>query len=279
MKVNNKKDLPKSFDLSKYDDLDIMSDKDLFRQLYWRSEDLKTKNSDVVDYGLQFASNYPLFSTLGDPFSEIPEDEWFLEKKEEYSKKDKPQLLSLSYGDGIKPVDRFLISLLSEMNADAGYLKDSPIIIDKEAGNKLIEQDNGMFWAVMREPVNLLNDAIDHVAISIDLDNRDDLLIDSFSKLLPLWRRELKIPEPCKPISGGWDSIRKKIIEYKIIPMIDLLSWEKSTENRISLGVLAVALFPDGEKDSIMIAQTVRPFLDKLMSYDSLEKIRKELSN
>ncbi|HBR4700832.1 DUF6387 family protein [Klebsiella pneumoniae] len=278
MKINNKKELPQSFDLKKYDDLETMSDKDLFRQLYWRSEDLRNNHADVPDYGLQFGAKYPMFDTLGDPFGEMLEERWFIEKQKEYSSKNKPKLLSLSYGEGIRPVDRFLVSLISEMNADAGYFKDRPIIIDKETGHELIEQDNGMFWAVMREPVNLLNDAIDNVAITIDLNNRDEILIDTFSKLLPLWRRELNIPEPNKPVSGGWESIRKKIIEYKIIPMIDLLSWERTTKNRISLGVLAVALFPDGEKDSIMIAQTVKPFLDKLMTYDSLEKIRKELS-
>ena len=35
-KINSKRDLPKSFSLEKYDDLENMSDKDLFRQLYWR---------------------------------------------------------------------------------------------------------------------------------------------------------------------------------------------------------------------------------------------------
>ena len=37
-KINSKRDLPKSFSLEKYDDLENMSDKDLFRQLYWRCD-------------------------------------------------------------------------------------------------------------------------------------------------------------------------------------------------------------------------------------------------
>ncbi|HCB7180807.1 TPA: hypothetical protein M2A19_004400, partial [Escherichia coli] len=64
-----------------------------------------------------------------------------------------------------------------------------------------------------------------------------------------------------------------------IIPLIDLLSWELSTDRKISLGVLAVSLYPDGEKDTFAIAQTVKPFLEKIMRSDSLEKIRKMLSN
>lgn len=278
-RISSKSDLPKEFKLEKYTNLSSMSDKDLFRQLYWRCEDLRTRNIEFPDYGLSYGSNYPLFETVGDPFGEIQESDWFIEKQNEYEAKTKPKLLSLSYGEGIRPVDRFFVSLISEMESESGYFKGKPIIIDNETGNDLINQDNGMFWAVMREPINLINKSVDDVAITINLEHRDSLLIESFSKLLPLWRKELNIPEPKKPISGEWESIRKKIIEYKIIPMIDLLSWEVSSGCKISLGVLAVALFPDGEKDSIMIAQTVKPFLDKLMSYDSLEKIRKELSN
>ncbi|HBD5087637.1 TPA: hypothetical protein KKL48_004996, partial [Escherichia coli] len=120
----------------------------------------------------------------------------------------------------------------------------------------------------------------DNMLVSVDLlHNRDDELIEAFTKLLPKWRSELSIVEPDKPIAGSWESIRRKIIDYKIIPLIDLLSWELSTDRKISLGVLAVSLYPDGEKDTFAIAQTVKPFLEKIMRSDSLEKIRKMLSN
>lgn len=277
-KINSKRDLPKSFDLKKYDELENMSDKDLFRQLYWRSEDLDVTYTDFPDYGLHCGSNYPLHNNIGDPFGEMKESDSFIEKQNEYRRKDKPKILTLSYGDGIRPVDRLLLNFIGEMEAEDGYLKGKSIIIDNDYANDLIERDNGMFWAVMREPVNLLNSAIDGVAVTIDLNNRDDVLIESLSMLLPLWRKELNIEEPPKPVSGGWDSVRKKILEYKIIPMIDLLSWANSTGSKISLGVLAVALFPDGDKDTFMIAQTVKPYLDKLIKINSLEKLRKELS-
>ncbi|EMH1202074.1 MULTISPECIES: DUF6387 family protein [Serratia] len=278
-KINSKRDLPKSFDLNKYDSLENMSDKDLFRQLYWRSEDLRIKYTETPDYGLRMGTDYPMNDNLGDPFGEIKESDYFFEIQNKYDEKCKPKLLSLSYGDGIRPVDRLLLNLISDMEAERGYLKGKPIIIDNDYAQKLIEQDNGMFWAVMREPVNLLNDSIDNIAVTIDLNNRDDVLIESFSNLLRLWRKELGIEEPKKPVSGGWDSIRKKLLEYKIIPMIDLLSWANSTNSKISLGVLSVSLFPYGEKGEIMIAQTIKPFLEKLLEYDSLDKILKELSN
>ena len=67
-KINSKRDLPKSFSLEKYDDLENMSDKDLFRQLYWRCDDLTIKNTDCPDYGLQYGAKYPLNNNFGDPF-------------------------------------------------------------------------------------------------------------------------------------------------------------------------------------------------------------------
>ena len=245
-KVNSKKDLPKSFDLGKYDCLENLSDKDLFRQLYWRQDDLTMKHSEMPEYGFMFGAEYPLHNNYGDPFGELKEDDWFCDK----------------------------------LTAERGYWKDKPIIIDNEMVGSLISEDNGMFWAVMREPVNLLSDTLDNMLVSVDLlHNRDDELIEAFTKLLPKWRSELSIVEPDKPIAGSWESIRRKIIDYKIIPLIDLLSWELSTDRKISLGVLAVSLYPDGEKDTFAIAQTVKPFLEKIMRSDSLEKIRKMISN
>lgn len=278
-KINSKKDLPKSFDLSKYEDLESLSDKDLFRQLYWRSDDLNVKHSKHPDYGLQFGSKYPLNNNFGDPFGEIKEEEWFLSKQKEYEYKTQPDLLKMSYGDGIKPLMRFEISFLNKINAKDGYWKGKPIVVDDEMVGDLFTVDNGMFWAVMREPVNLLSEGIDNAMITVDLNSRDDVLIETFSNLLPLWRKELNVPEPEKPVAGGWESIRRKIIDYKIIPLIDLISWENSSGCKISLGVLAVSLFPYGEKGEFMIAQTIKPFLERVMSNDSLEKIRKELSN
>ncbi|WP_439069619.1 DUF6387 family protein [Serratia nevei] len=277
-KINSKRELPKSFDLNKYDSLEYMSDKDLFRQLYWRSEDLDITHTDYPDYGLEVGSDYPLQNNLGDPFGEINESEEFLERQKEREYRVKPNLLCMSYGEGIKPLTRFDVSLINKMNSECGYWKEKPIIVDDEMVGDLFTEDNGMFWAVMREPVNLLNDTLENALISIDLNNRDDVLIDTFTNLLPLWRKEMKFPEPEKPISGGWESVRRKIIDYKIIPLIDLLSWSHATKSKISLGVLAVALFPDGDKDTFMIAQTVKPYLDKLMKINSLEKLKKELS-
>lgn len=278
-KINSKKDLPKSFNLENYDALELLSDKDLFRQLYWRGADLEFPNDEYPEFGMEVGAAYPMQNNLGDPFKEIKPSASFIEKQEEYKKRSKPDLLKLSYGDGIKPLMRFELSLLGKMKAKDGYFKDKPIAVDESDLGDLFNEDNGQFWAGMREPVNLLSDSMEHIMITVDVrDCRDSDLIESFKELLPLWRAELNYPEPPKPVSGGWESIRRKILDYKIIPLIDLLSWERGTNSKISLGVLNVALFPNGEKDAFIIAQTIKPFLDKIITYDSLDKIRKEIS-
>ncbi len=278
-KINSKKDLPKSFKLENYDALESLSDKDLFRQLYWRHADLEFPNDEYPEFGMEVCADYPMNDSLGDPFKEIKPSASFTKKQEEYKRKDKPDLLKLSYGEGIKPFMRFELSVLGKMESQNGYFKGMPIAVGEDELGDLFKEDNGLFWAGMREPVNLLSDIMEHVVITVDVRNcRDADLINTFKELLPLWRKELNFPEPPKPVSGGWESIRRKILDYKIIPLIDLISWERGTNSKISLGVLNVALFPNGEKDAFIIAQTIKPFLDKLIEYDSLDKIRKEIS-
>ena len=58
-----------------------------------------------------------------------------------------------------------------------------------------------------------------------------------------------------------------------LLPCIDLLLWEKDVGGRISNGLLAKALGPRGQVDSVMIRKTIRPWAEALLSpkaYDFL---------
>lgn len=275
-RINSKKDLPKSFNLNKYDGLEKMSDKDLFRQLYWRSEDLECINANFPEYGLEFGCEYPMNCNLGDPFDEI-ENPHDTDTGPE-PRPTKPKLLSLSYSGGIRAITRLDISIINQFKADSGYWKGRNIVVTDDDVDDLFTKDNEMFWTVMSEPVSLLNNTLDSLYISVDLNTPDELLLEDFSSLLSKWRTELKIGESPKVISGGWDMIRRKILDYKIIPMIDLMSWANFTGSKITYEIFAVALFPDGEKGAFAIAQTIKPFIEKLLESDSLEKITRILS-
>ncbi|WP_257468376.1 DUF6387 family protein [Providencia rettgeri] len=281
MRIKNKNNLPKDFNLKNYDSLHLLSDRDLFRQLYWRSEDLdfdtEKKLTDYPEYGLVKGQNYPINNSLGDPFNELQGDDSFLKKENEYIKKEKLKILNMSYLDGVKPLTRFDILFLNKLDASDGYCKDKPIALDEGYIKELLDKDDGSFWSVMREPINKINDLEEQVMISLDLTCRDEYLIENITNLLPIWRKELNLPEPKRPISGDWNSVRKKILEYKIIPLIDLKSWAKATGNSITNGVLTVSLFPDGEKDSIVFSQTIIPFLNNVLCFQSLDKFKKEI--
>lgn len=120
------------------------------------------------------------------------------------------------------------------------------------------------------------NDGSIYVEIDLDLD--DKLIIDSLSRLIPEWRKEMGVLVSEEPVNSSWAVSRAKILDYKIIPLFDLLAWSEKTNNSITNGVLAVTLFPDGEYDSINIAQTIKPFLDKIFNFSSTEKFKREIS-
>jgi len=276
-RINSKKELPKSFDLKKYDAMYSMSDKDLFRQLCWRWEYLTEKNEGFPDYGLHYGACYPPNPNYGDPFNEIDMGEY--SEDHMYAHKTKPKILSLSHGGGIRAVSRFDISEMARLNSEAGYWKGNSLVISKDDDiSSLFPKDDGMLWAVMSEPVSLINKSLDQLYIAIDLDSPDEALIHYFSKLLISWRKELGKGNPPKAIGGSWDIIKRKILDYRVIPMIDLISWAMASGNKITNNILAASVFPDGERGSYEITQTIKPFIDKLMRPDSLDKINRELN-
>ncbi|OBU11015.1 DUF6387 family protein [Morganella psychrotolerans] len=271
MRINNKKQLPKEFSLSKYDSLCEMSDKDLFRQLYWRSDDLNVISKECSTYGLEFGASYPVNDNFGDPFK-INNN-----IKERSQRNNSDSKLRLSYGDGIRPISRFDLASLTDEKSISGVFEGKDILISYSDAGKLLEDNSDLFWNAMLEPISLLSGAYKGMVLaSIDLNDPDELLLDDFNSLIKEWRKELKIKEP-DLLSGKWEFIRKRILDYKIIPLIDLMSWAKSNNYSITYEVYAVSLFPDGEKGSLAIPQTILPFLEKILSINSLEKYKREI--
>lgn len=272
MRINNKKQLPKEFNLSKYDSLYEMNDKDLFRQLYWRSDDLNITSKEFSTYGLEYGAMYPMNSNLGDPFGTTDDSIKTMEQKNKSDKK-----LRLSYGDGIRPVSRFDLASLSDEKSVGGVYKGKDILISYSDAGKLLESDSNLFWDVMMEPVSLLSGAYGGMVLaSVDLSTPDEFLLDDFKSLIIKWRNELNVTSP-DILNGKWEFIKKRILDYKIIPLIDLMSWAKSNDYAITYEVYAVSLFPDGEKGSLAIPQTVLPFVEKILSINSLEKYKREI--
>lgn len=118
------------------------------------------------------------------------------------------------------------------------------------------------------------------VVCSIDLlTNQDETIIAELKVLLKKWRAELSFEEPLPLINSSWEVIKNKIINYNAFAFCDLHMWQMATKKTITSGVLAVTLYPEGQFDSIQIAQTIKPFMGKLFTFETLEKIEREISN
>ncbi|MBK4715400.1 MULTISPECIES: DUF6387 family protein [Tenebrionibacter/Tenebrionicola group] len=286
-RIKSKRDLPKEFDLKKYEKLESLSDKDLFRQLYWRM-DWKDKNcgEELATYFLEYGCEVPLFDH--DPFGEIkvePSDGYyeqfkggreFVEKYQRHTKN--KNRLSVGYGIGV--LSRMEVMHFSQGVDCKGDRKGKPFYIPDEEVSELLKDDitnHGKLVSYASDPVSLIMEG-GSLYISLDLNVPDEILISDMKNLLPKWRGELGIEAEEIKINNSWPVIRKKIIEYNVLPYIDLHSWANIKAVSIPGGVLAVSLFPDGDKEQFAIAQTIRPFIDRLMTYESLEKIKREIS-
>lgn len=285
-RIKSKRDLPKEFDLKKYEGIELLSDKDLFRQIYWRMDwKEKTWDDDLATYFLEHGCQLPLIDH--DPFGEIKNelpDEYydqfkggkeFVERYRSHSKKKK----KLSAGYGIGLLTRLEVMYFSQDFDQNGDRKGKPFSISDEEASDLLKDDianHGKLASYCSDPVSLIMGGA--LYVSINLDVPDEILISDMKNLLPKWRNELGIEAEEIQLNNSWSVVRKKIIEYNVLPYIDLYLWSNMNGVSIPGGVLAVSLFPDGDKEQFAIAQTIRPFIDRLMTYESLEKIKREIS-
>ncbi|HBW0874923.1 DUF6387 family protein [Klebsiella quasipneumoniae] len=296
-KIKSTLDLPKEFDLKKYSDIDSMSDKDLFRQLSLRIDcylDSIESNSKweyaATTHFLEHGCDLSISFGQEDPFDEIKPDtppdyyEWMKGGREFYERymKNCKKSMSVSTGYGIGYLSREVLMYLSHMNDSEGPRSGMPVILDdNEFQFMLNEQDDpekdGTLRAKLNDCVTLVTGQFDSLFLSIDISTPDDILLSEFKRLIPIWRQELNVEESLS-INASWAIVRKKIIEYKVIPYIDLTIWACANKIIIPHGVMCVALFPYGERDIFSITQTIKPFIENLMTPESLEKLKQKIS-
>lgn len=116
-----------------------------------------------------------------------------------------------------------------------GKFSGAPIIADISRG----QTPNKVY-----EPVKLDNGEIDCL---INLHSYTDKeIIQSLSDMLPVLRERKGIPEPIKNEAGQvGPSTIKRIVEYRVIPMLDLMLWAKHEGFKYSVEQLLKELFPD----------------------------------
>ncbi|MDE9519812.1 DUF6387 family protein [Xenorhabdus bovienii] len=248
MRINKKSDLPKWFNIENYKYMKELKDDEIFYLILCRLNDLVAKSFYDDNY---FERN---------PYCGIESIEFNLREKTSKGK------YELSSSSSITPVSIANLNGFKEELLDIGIdMQDRNI---KRNHISTYKQDNSplAYW--------------DGVVCSIHLLNyQDETIIEQLRGLLKKWRKELDIEESLPLINNSWEVIKSKIINYNIFAFFDLQLWQFATGNSITGGVLSVTLYPEGEYDSTQITQTIKPFSEKLFTYETLEKIEREISN
>lgn len=89
------------------------------------------------------------------------------------------------------------------------------------------------------------------VMIEINLTSgSDEEIAESLKAMLPQWRKIRKIePESLDSIRFGHSTI-KKIIDYRLIPLLDILTWAKHHDIRVSDNHLSSLLHCDSDEEN-----------------------------
>jgi len=114
-----------------------------------------------------------------------------------------------------------------------------------------------------------------HVYTVFDLESSsDDEIIGSLRALLPVWRKEYGI-KGRKQEAFGLGKILK-LVDYRILPMIDMLMWAKLNDVSLSNTILSRVLYPkltDEVRGDEQLKDTDRPIAEKAMSGETSKNI------
>jgi hypothetical protein len=111
-----------------------------------------------------------------------------------------------------------------------------------------------------------------HKPLYLELNIRmlsDEEVIEHMKRMLPEWRRTHNIREPqTGSFRFGLGTI-KKLINFRIIPMLDLMFWSKRNNAKISNEQLSRLLYPNDSdviRGGSQIKDTDKPFAEKVLT-------------
>lgn len=113
------------------------------------------------------------------------------------------------------------------------------------------------------------------VFISFDIEaSSDEEVLNSLKVMLPVWRKEYQIKES-KLEKFGLAKIFK-LVDYRILPMMDLLLWAKFKKISLTNTVLSRVLYPkliDEIRGEEQLKETDRPLAEKALSGETCKSI------
>jgi hypothetical protein len=107
----------------------------------------------------------------------------------------------------------------------------------------------------------------EYPAISINLDFSDDAIISDIKQHLKKLRKELRHRQKFMPPK----EFMTKFKNFRTLQVIDILLWQKLTEQHIEYDTLAEYLFPQGQFTGKQLRETIIPFAKKLLDSKSNE--------
>ncbi len=114
------------------------------------------------------------------------------------------------------------------------------------------------------------------VDLSVSLDNYTDTeILSELADLLPMWRKQLDQPEPNKKLNEttrrkrhSGESIIKGLIEYRIIPMLDLILWAGLNGFEYTAEQLSRELYPNELISDKQVSETRYPFACRFLNHN-----------
>lgn len=154
----------------------------------------------------------------------------------------------------------FRMAKLALMNLEPGtaYVKEVSPSSSTKVASSITPHIFPLAWFDIlnrRKPLNLLD-------IGVNLAEATDVeILAELERLLPLWRKELALPEPTKNEAGKvGPSVIKRIIDYKVIPILELMVWGKNNKFAYSAEQLSRVLFPEEAVTAKHMTDTRIPF-------------------
>ncbi|WP_225085171.1 DUF6387 family protein [Pectobacterium colocasium] len=111
--------------------------------------------------------------------------------------------------------------------------------------------------------------------IEIDLSEASsDDIVEHLKTLVPQWKKQMNASEPPEKDYRFGHKTFRKILDYKIIPLMDLIYWEEVNDVKIPYSLLAPALHPDKRyaRGSEQIKATDYPLAANFLNDDSYFK-------
>ena len=91
---------------------------------------------------------------------------------------------------------------------------------------------------------------LSRITVDIHLEEAStEEIIEHLKVLIPQWKRQLKMKSPAPREYRFGESTFRKIIEYRLIPMMDLIFWGEDNGIKIPLSLISSLLHEDSDND------------------------------